>query len=224
MSGVGSLVRKLIEAGASADVAAEMVAEAFAAGIASAPKVVDAAAEKRRARDRERQAEIRRNRQKSAESAESADAAPPTKTSLPPLLPSEEKGKDEPLVRPKARRDDTSTRLPADWTPSSEDFQFALDEGLAPREVHRQAARFRDYWHGKPGAAGRKLDWPGTWRNWIRNEADKGRAKGGTRNERVDRMAEGFADLYAGLDEQDRQAARNDEAGRVLALPVQRRA
>jgi hypothetical protein len=30
------------------------------------------------------------------------------------------------------------------------------------------AAMFRDHWSAKPGKDGRKLDWQGTWRNWVR--------------------------------------------------------
>jgi len=30
--------------------------------------------------------------------------------------------------------------------------------------------KFRDYWAGVPGAKGRKLDWPATWRNFVRSE------------------------------------------------------
>jgi len=29
-------------------------------------------------------------------------------------------------------------------------------------------AKFCDYWRAKPGKDGRKLDWPATWRNWMR--------------------------------------------------------
>jgi hypothetical protein len=29
---------------------------------------------------------------------------------------------------------------------------------------------FIDFWRGKPGNAGTKLDWLGTWRNWMRRE------------------------------------------------------
>ena len=32
--------------------------------------------------------------------------------------------------------------------------------------------RFSDYWKAVPGAKGRKLDWPATWRNWVRNEKE----------------------------------------------------
>lgn len=63
----------------------------------------------------------------------------------------------------------TATRLPADWTPSDDDINFCITErkDLTPSVV---ADRFRDYWVAQPGAKGRKLDWPATWRNWVRNE------------------------------------------------------
>ena len=32
------------------------------------------------------------------------------------------------------------------------------------------AEKFRDYWIGVPGARGTKLDWPATWRNFVRTE------------------------------------------------------
>ncbi len=64
------------------------------------------------------------------------------------------------------------TRLPADWEPSEIEADFALQLGL---DAERVAARFRDYWHSKPGQAGVKCDWTATWRNWCREEADRGR-------------------------------------------------
>ena len=69
------------------------------------------------------------------------------------------------------RRSPTGSRLPEDWQPSDEDRSFA-----APFvDVAATAAVFRDYWHGVAGAKGRKLDWPGTWRNWVRREAANAR-------------------------------------------------
>lgn len=35
-------------------------------------------------------------------------------------------------------------------------------DGRAQTEV------FVDYWRAKAGAGGTKLDWPATWRNWMR--------------------------------------------------------
>lgn len=59
-------------------------------------------------------------------------------------------------------------RLDPSWEPSSEDRQFCISIGLDPSEV---ADKFRDYWIAKPGAAGSKLDWAATWRNWCRRDA-----------------------------------------------------
>lgn len=70
-----------------------------------------------------------------------------------------------------------ASRLPEDWHPSDEEYRFALGEGMAPDEVDREAAKFRDYWHGKGGKDGRKADWKATWRNWIRNSRDRGGAR-----------------------------------------------
>lgn len=73
-------------------------------------------------------------------------------------------------VSPKRRATDaTATRLPPDWQPSDTDLDFCHRErpDLDPLHV---ASRFRDYWVGVGGAKGRKVDWPATWRNWVRNE------------------------------------------------------
>lgn len=61
-------------------------------------------------------------------------------------------------------------RLPADWQPSPDDVAFCQRLDLSPAQV---ADRFADYWRAKPGAAGRKADWPATWRNWCRREAEQ---------------------------------------------------
>ena len=63
-----------------------------------------------------------------------------------------------------------ATRLPDDWVPSSEDHAFAKAMGFSDQQIKFHADKFRDFWRGKPGAAGTKLDWPATWRNWMRSE------------------------------------------------------
>jgi hypothetical protein len=98
-----------------------------------------------------------------------SDASPP---SQPPSGTAER-------VVPFPRPDPRGSRLPPDWEPSPADIQTARDEGLHDDDIRREFAKFRDYWLGKPGAAGRKCDWPGTWRNWIRKAADDlGRGRG----------------------------------------------
>lgn len=74
----------------------------------------------------------------------------------------------------KERADARGSRLPEDWHPSDEDTAFCKAErpDLRPSEV---AKRFYDYWIAVPGAKGRKLDWPATWRQWVRNEREERR-------------------------------------------------
>ena len=63
-----------------------------------------------------------------------------------------------------------ATRLPADFVC---DINYARDQGLPTRQALREAERFRDFWSAKPGKDGIKLDWPATWRNWVRGAADR---------------------------------------------------
>ena len=57
-------------------------------------------------------------------------------------------------------------------------IELAADLNLDPEAT---ASTFRDYWAAIPGAKGRKTDWPATWRNWCRRDADNRRtpARGG---------------------------------------------
>jgi uncharacterized protein YdaU (DUF1376 family) len=62
-----------------------------------------------------------------------------------------------------------ATRLPADWKlpPELAEWAKTARPDLNPEAV---ADKFRDYWHGKAGKDGAKLDWAATWRNWVREE------------------------------------------------------
>jgi len=77
------------------------------------------------------------------------------------------KNRQEPSTEESARSP-RGSRLPTDF-PTPAEIEFCeterpdLDAGLL-------AAKFRDYWCGVPGAKGRKLDWPATWRNFVRSE------------------------------------------------------
>lgn len=67
------------------------------------------------------------------------------------------------------------TRLPPDWAPGFAEIEYAGTKGLDHEEITRVAEDFRDYWIAKPGADGRKADWPSTWRTWIRSHIDRRR-------------------------------------------------
>ena len=61
------------------------------------------------------------------------------------------------------------TRLPTDWTPS--DALMSWAKGARPDvNLESTVESFRDYWFGKAGKDGAKLDWDATFRNWVRNQ------------------------------------------------------
>lgn len=68
-----------------------------------------------------------------------------------------------------------ASRLPTDWEPSQADIGFALQTGWEMEHVRIEAAKFRDYWIAKPGKDGIKMDWPATWRNWVRRNLPSNR-------------------------------------------------
>lgn len=63
--------------------------------------------------------------------------------------------------------------LPDEWAEDARQIALKAKQPLSDTEIENEADRFRDYWHGKPGAAGRKLDWRGTWRNWVRSYLER---------------------------------------------------
>ncbi len=67
----------------------------------------------------------------------------------------------------KAKR---GSRLPDDFIA---DISEAIRLGLSEQDAHREADKFRDYWHGQPGQRGVKLDWLATWRNWCRSAVER---------------------------------------------------
>lgn len=61
----------------------------------------------------------------------------------------------------------------------SEDFEVTADmvEWARLNAPHvdgrRETEKFRDYWSAKSGRDAAKVDWTATWRNWMRNAADR---------------------------------------------------
>jgi uncharacterized protein YdaU (DUF1376 family) len=64
------------------------------------------------------------------------------------------------------------TRIPEDFKVTQEhrDWakQWAKDNHCTMPSPDSEIAGFIDYWHGIPGQKGVKLDWDGTFRNWLR--------------------------------------------------------
>jgi len=99
-------------------------------------------------------------------SSKEREHTPPTA----PPLPRDDR--PVPISNKPKRNTETGTRLPPDWFLSTELGEWALAEGLTREQIQREADKFRDYWASKPGAAGRKLNWAATWRNWIRRSLE----------------------------------------------------
>jgi len=72
-----------------------------------------------------------------------------------------------------ADRAERATRLPADWVLSEEMKKWALDIGLQPREVTREAIAFKNYWLNCAGPKGLKLRWDLTWQTWCRRMLER---------------------------------------------------
>jgi hypothetical protein len=181
------MVAELIKAGCAPDVAASVVARAFVSGVNSAEfrgAPVDKAAEKRRAYDRERK------RKSGGIPPESAET---------PILHIENNINKSSMQR--SAKPSRGTRIAPDWKPSEADMATGKQEGLSDKEIDREAARFRDYWTGRAGSGGVKLDWSATWRNWVRTAAEKlGKVPLGSKPE-----SSGVPKFYAkfGSEEQD---------------------
>lgn len=87
-----------------------------------------------------------------------------------------------PSVSKRAPRAERATRVPEDFTPDEKMRTWFVDEKLtAVIDGKREHEKFMDYWLGVPGSKGRKLDWPRTWRNWMREAADRAMRHGGYR-------------------------------------------
>ena len=95
--------------------------------------------------------------------AEPAEKAPDSKPEKEPEKEPEKKP-EKPKAEPKG------SRIPDDFEP---DLAWAELEGLHPSQTKREAAKFRDFWLAKTGADARKVDWPATWRTWVRRALER---------------------------------------------------
>ena len=80
----------------------------------------------------------------------------------------------------KASHKKRGSRLPESWVLPKTWGEWAASEGWPETVIRIEAEKFRDYWHGKPGKDGVKLDWLATWRNWMRNSKSPKSIDGGT--------------------------------------------
>jgi len=81
------------------------------------------------------------------------------------------------VAKAKAAR---GSRLPEGWAPSDATLAALRAEGHATPAG--ALASFGDYWRAVPGQKGVKLDWEGTYRNWVRRDATRAPGSVGARH------------------------------------------
>lgn len=136
----------------------------------------------------------KRANQRTSCATTSAPAAPSSAPAAPEPSVTVIEPSREPSVPRAARQGDRGTRLDPGWLPSDADRAFAAKAGLNPDVV---AEEFRDYWIGCPGARGRKADWPATFRNWCRKNAERSKPRASGQNGHAAKPAfrNGWAEL-----------------------------
>lgn len=130
-----------------------------------------------RKRDRIRKREIRGHSEEFLDESEDVRHLPSVHTDIDGQVggtPSPDKSPQTPKINPTPQAQTRThvregTRLPVNFELPDDWRAFAVDERNWPEaEVMREFDEFRDYWLGKPGREGRKVDWLATWRNWVR--------------------------------------------------------
>lgn len=61
------------------------------------------------------------------------------------------------------------TRLDSDWMPTT-DLVQQMQAECPDVDLKSEHRIFVDYWIAQPGQKGVKVDWPATWRNWMRRK------------------------------------------------------
>lgn len=167
MSVVADLVAKLIAAGTAPEIAAAVVAEAFAAGAASVlsgGSPVDTTAEKRRAYDRERKAREREEKRKSGgspvEIRGTSESAIFINTS--PKNSESREGK---------KRNSRGEKIPPDWTPKKNHYDEGAKRGFSRETIDGFATDMRLWAQANEHRqVARKSNWDLTFSAWIRRQ------------------------------------------------------
>jgi hypothetical protein len=175
---LSDLIDRMVAAGMSAGEAGSIAAEIYAAGVASASFRTTGAERTRRWREKQASQSDGKRHETSPRDAGTEASPNVTKRHKPSQCDANavsyiEDNKIKNSKRQNSERASRGSRIDPDWSPSSAEEQFAIAEGLSASELKREAARFRDYWKGRAGAGGVKLDWSATWQNWIRTSAER---------------------------------------------------
>jgi hypothetical protein len=161
----------MIAAGVPPGEAGALAAEIYAAGVASASIRSPGAERTRRYRERHKASQSVTERHANETSPNVTERHQPSQCDAPTVSPIDTKIKNS--KKQNSDRPSRGTRIEPDWVPGADGHAFAVSEGLSVYEIDRETARFRDYWKGRAGSGGVKLDWKATWQNWIRSTAEK---------------------------------------------------
>lgn len=86
---------------------------------------------------------------------------------------------EAPILKGRAPRSMKATRLPEGFMPTEEmRAWFATQKLGAVIDGRIEHEKFCDYFAAAPGVRGQKVDWPATWRNWMRTSADRASRNG----------------------------------------------
>jgi hypothetical protein len=106
------------------------------------------------------------------------------------------------------------SRLRKDWVLPKAWGEWAIGEGWSESHIRAEADKFRDYWVGKAGRDGTKMDWEATFRNWMRNSKSA--------NSQQKEKSNGWNDTWRGIISDARMADGSDCNTVVPLLPARR--
>ena len=99
------------------------------------------------------------------------------------------------------------TRIPADFTVTPDMVAWAR-EHVPHVDGRHETAKFTDYWQAAAGRNATKLDWPATWRNWMRRAGEQQAPRG--RHSRQTETDQIFDDSLAQARALDAQENKDD--------------
>ncbi len=89
--------------------------------------------------------------------------------------------KEPPALIPAAPRQMRATRVPEDFRPTEQMRAWFVAEKLGQViDGAREHEKFMDYFLAAPGVKGQKVNWPATWRNWMRTAAERAPQRAGS--------------------------------------------
>lgn len=159
MSDLGSLIRTLIDDGASPEVAGDAIAQAYGAGVASVS--MRSAGAIRQERYRHNKASLSVTNRNEVTGEDDKKKNPPT----PPLkkkhTPEEANASSAP------KRETRGHRLPEDFSLTESRLAYALGKGMSVSRAETDFEMFCAHFWASSGANAVKKNWDRAWQKWV---------------------------------------------------------